>query len=50
MDQRGNVRGGTQRDVDRTVMDMLRQIATQLDDIKMTQRGGLHIDDVSDDE
>lgn len=36
--------------VDNVVLDTLRQIAARLDVVETTQRRGVHLDDVSDDE
>ena len=36
--------------VDTTIMDMLRQIIATSNVLEITQRRGVHLDDVSDDE
>ena len=41
---------GRGNNVDNDILDQLRQIATRLDAIETTQRRGVHLDDVSDDE
>ena len=42
------VRG--RRNADNAILDQLRQIATRLDVVETTQRRGVCLDDVSDDE
>ena len=36
--------------VDNAILDTLRQIAARLDAVETTQRRGVHLEDVSDDE
>lgn len=50
MAQRIAINGGAHGNVDPSMMEMLRGIATQLEVVEMTQRRGQHVEDVSDDE
>ena len=43
------VHGGG-NNVDNAILDQLRQIVAKLDAVETTQRRGVHLDDVSDDE